>query len=107
MYWVPFTNPELSSLGLSEKELKNQNISYEKLEQSSNDDDRALLDKYGQVQLYICRGNWFKKTDYFRGSMLAPKVGEIIQKLMVANTAELSINKVSPYFLATRINKKS
>jgi hypothetical protein len=39
--------------------------------------------------------------------MLAPKVGEIIQKLMVANTAELFINKVSPYFLATRINKKS
>ena len=42
--------------------------------------------------------------------MLAPKAGELIQELIVANTARLSINtivnKAYPYPVATRINQK-
>jgi hypothetical protein len=42
--------------------------------------------------------------------MLAPKAGELIQELILANTAGLTIskivNKVYPYPVATRINQK-
>jgi pyruvate/2-oxoglutarate dehydrogenase complex dihydrolipoamide dehydrogenase (E3) component len=112
MSWVTFTDPELATFGLSEKDLKNQNISYEKLEQSFNHDDRAIVDdyQYGQLQLYIRKGNWFKKEIILGGSMLAPKAGELIQELILANTAGISINKIVnkiyPYPVAARINQK-
>jgi pyruvate/2-oxoglutarate dehydrogenase complex dihydrolipoamide dehydrogenase (E3) component len=112
MSWVTFTDPELATFGLSEKDLKNQNISYEKLEQSFNHDDRAIVDdyEYGQLQLYIRKGNWFKKEIILGGSMLAPKAGELIQELILANTAGISINKIVnkiyPYPVAARINQK-
>jgi pyruvate/2-oxoglutarate dehydrogenase complex dihydrolipoamide dehydrogenase (E3) component len=112
MSWVTFTDPELATFGIAEKELKKQNISYEKLKQSFSQDDRAIVDdyQYGQLQLYISKGSWFQKEKILGGTMLAPKAGELIQELILANTAGLSINtivnKVYPYPVATRINQK-
>ena len=41
--------------------------------------------------------------------MIAPSAGELIQELILANTAKLLINaivnKIYPYFTATRINR--
>jgi hypothetical protein len=48
-------------------------------------------------QVYISKGTWFKRND-FRGTMLAQS-GELIQELILANTAGLSINTVNKSIL--------
>lgn len=113
MSWVTFTDPELATFGLNEKQLKEANINYEKIEQTFANDDRAIVDdyQYSKLILFISKGNWFQKEKILGGSMLAPKAGELIQELILANTTKLSINaianKVYPYPVASRINQKA
>jgi pyruvate/2-oxoglutarate dehydrogenase complex dihydrolipoamide dehydrogenase (E3) component len=112
MSWVTFTDPELATFGLNEKQLNERNVSYKKLEQDFKDDDRAVVDnyQYAKMILFISKGGWFKKEKIIGGSMLAPHAGEIIQELILANTSKLSINaifnKVYPYPVASRINQQ-
>lgn len=109
--WVTFTDPELAAFGLSEKQLKERNISYAKLEHGFEDDDRAVVDnyRYGMLKLFISKGGIFKKQKILGGTMLAPHAGELIQELILANAAGLSINaifnKIYPYPVASRINQ--
>lgn len=53
---------------------------------------------------------FFKKQKILGGTMIAPNAGELIQELIVANTEGISINaifnKIYPYSVASRINKK-
>lgn len=113
MSWVTFTDPELATFGWNEKQLQERNIKYEKLEQAFTNDDRAIVDdyQYGQLNLYISKGYWFQKEKILGGTMLAPKAAELIQELILANTAGLSINtitnKIYPYPAASRINQKA
>ena len=112
MSWVTFTDPELATFGLNEKQLNERNISYKKLEQDFTDDDRAVVDnyQYAKMVLFISRGGWFKKEKIMGGSMVAPHAGEIVQELILANASKLSINaifnKVYPYPVASRINQQ-
>ncbi|MEO6133660.1 MAG: NAD(P)/FAD-dependent oxidoreductase, partial [Ginsengibacter sp.] len=112
MSWVTFTDPELAAFGLNEKQLKEKNISYKKLEQDFTDDDRAVVDsyQYAKMILYISKGGWLKKEKILGGTMLAPHAGELIQELILVNTSKLSINaifnKVYPYPVASRINQQ-
>lgn len=112
MSWVTFTDPELATFGLNEKQLKERNISYKKLEQDFADDDRAVVDnyQYSKMILYISKGGWFKKEKILGGTMIAPHAGELIQELILANTAKLSLNavfdKIYPYPVASRINQQ-
>ena len=46
MSWVTFTDPELATFGLNEKQIKDRSIKYEKLEQDFSSDDRAITDNY-------------------------------------------------------------
>lgn len=109
--WVTFTDPELGSFGLNEKQLKERNISYKKLEQNFEEDDRAVVDnyRYAQMILFISKGGIFKKEKILGGTTIAPHAGEIIQELILANTGKLSINsifnKIYPYPVASRINQ--
>ena len=111
MSWVTFTDPELATFGLNEKQLKERGIAYEKLEQDFSGDDRAVTDNYpyARVILYISKGGFLKKEKILGGTMLAPNAGELIQELIMANTSGLSINaifnKIYPYPVATRINQ--
>ena len=113
MSWVTFTDPELATFGLNEKKLKSDNIDYIKLEQSFEDDDRAVVDdyRYGKIVLYISKKSWFRKQKILGGTMLAPHAGELIQELILANTTGISINtifsKIYPYPVASRINQKT
>ncbi len=110
--WVTFTDPELATFGLSEKQLKEKGIFYEKLEQSFEEDDRAVVDnfQYGRMLLFINRKGIFRKQRVLGGTMLAPGAGELIQELILANTNRISINalfnKIYPYPVASRINQK-
>ncbi len=112
MSWVTFTDPELATFGLNEKQLKERNILYKKLEHDFTDDDRAVVDnyQYAKMILFISKGGWFKKEKILGGTMLAPHAGELIQELLLANTSNLSINsifnKVYPYPVASRINQQ-
>lgn len=110
--WVTFTDPELASFGLNEKQLIERNISYKKLEQNFEEDDRAVVDnyQYAIIILFISKGGIFKKEKILGGTMIAPHAGEIIQELILANTGKLSVNsifnKIYPYPVASRINQQ-
>jgi pyruvate/2-oxoglutarate dehydrogenase complex dihydrolipoamide dehydrogenase (E3) component len=112
MSWVTFTDPELATFGLNEKQIKDRGINYEKLEQDFNTDDRAITDnyQYAKIIIYISKRSIFKKEKILGGTMVAPNAGELIQELILANTSGLSINnifnKIYPYPVATRINQK-
>lgn len=112
MSWVTFTDPELASFGLNEKQLIKRNIFYKKLTQNFTDDDRAITDnyQYAKMILYISKGGFFQKEKILGGSMVAPSAGEIIQELILSNTSKLSINalfnKIYPYPVASRINQQ-
>lgn len=112
MSWVTFTDPELATFGLNEKQLKERNIGYERLEQGFDDDDRAVTDSflYAKSVLFISKKTFFKKQKILGGTMVAPHAGELIQELILANAEGLSIsalfNKIYPYPVASRINQK-
>ncbi|MEO5975724.1 MAG: NAD(P)/FAD-dependent oxidoreductase [Chryseolinea sp.] len=111
MSWVTFTDPEIASFGLNEKELKNRGIQHQKLEQDFSGDDRATTDnyQYARMILFVSRGNIFKKEKLLGGTMIAPNAGELIQELILANTFGLStdtlFNKIYPYPVASRVNQ--
>lgn len=109
--WVTFTDPEVASFGLNEKQLSERNIKYEKLEQDFKDDDRAVTDnyQYAKMILFISTKGFLKKQKILGGTMIAPGAGELIQELILANVARISINKIFnkiyPYPVASRINQ--
>ncbi len=110
--WVTFTDPEVATFGLSEHQLKDRGIAYERLEQGFEEDDRAVVDsyQYAKMVLFISSKSLLKKQKILGGTMVAPNAGELIQELILANTNGLSIatifNKIYPYPVAARINQK-
>ncbi|MDZ4838373.1 MAG: NAD(P)/FAD-dependent oxidoreductase [Bacteroidota bacterium] len=111
MSWVTFTDPELATFGLSEKQLQKQGIHYRKLVKDFDEDDRAVVDnyRYGKLVLFVSRAGLLKKQKLLGGTMVSPNAGELIQELILANSANLSINllfnKIYPYPVASRINQ--
>lgn len=109
--WVTFTDPEVATFGLSERQLQKKKINYKKLETTFKEDDRAVVDDYAYAKLilYISQGSLFHKEKILGGTMVAPKAGELIQELILANAEKLSINaifnKIYPYPVASRINQ--
>ncbi len=112
MSWVTFTDPEVATFGLNEKQLQKRKISFRKIESSFEDDDRAVVDssRYGRLILFINEKGFLRKQKILGGTMVAPNAGELIQELILANKQGLSINaifnKIYPYPVASRINQK-
>jgi pyruvate/2-oxoglutarate dehydrogenase complex dihydrolipoamide dehydrogenase (E3) component len=81
------------------------------LEQDFKDDDRAVTDnyQYAKMILFIDKKGFLKKQKILGGTMISPGAGELIQELILANAAKLSINKIFnktyPYPTASRINQ--
>lgn len=111
MSWVTFTDPEVATFGLSEKQVKDKRINYRRLEKDFKDDDRAVVDnyRYGKLVLLVSKGGFFRKQKLLGGTMVAPNAGELIQELILANSAKLPVkaifDKVYPYPVASRINQ--
>lgn len=112
--WVTFTEPEIATFGRSEKDLKKEAIDFERINQSFEDDDRAITDdyRYGKLVLYVSKKKWFLgKSTILGGSMIAPHAGELVQELFTAQLGELNtnvlFNKVYAYPVASRINQKA
>lgn len=112
MSWVTFTDPEVATFGLNESNLQSDKRSFEKLEFNFDEDDRAVVDDqtYGKLILYINKTRIFGKKKILGGTMIAPHAGELIQELILVNTARLSINKlfhkIYPYPVASRVNQQ-
>ena len=104
--WVTYTEPEIATFGLSQKQLDKKELDYEIFEHDFKDDDRAITQgtTYGKSKLYIS-----KKGKILGGTMVAKDAGELVQELILANTANLHIkhffSKVYSYPTAARINK--
>jgi pyruvate/2-oxoglutarate dehydrogenase complex dihydrolipoamide dehydrogenase (E3) component len=113
MSWVTFTDPEVATFGLHEENLKRKGTNYRRLETGFDHDDRAITDghRYGKLVLYISQGSFLHKEKILGGTMIAPGAGELIQELILANTAKMPIkaifNKIYPYPVASRINQKA
>ncbi len=113
MSWVTFTNPQLATFGLQQKELDARGIKYIKLEQPFDHDDRAVTDDYTYAHsiLYISQPSFLKKQVVLGGTMIAPNAGELVQEMILAMKAGISINqifeKIYPYPVAARINQKA
>ncbi len=109
---MTFTDPEIATFGINEKELKKRKISYEKLSSSFSQEDRAVTDdyEYGKLILFIEKKKLNSgSAKILGGSMIAPNAGEIFQELVLANSAGISLkafmNKIYPYPTAANINK--
>ena len=112
MSWVTFSDPQVASFGLNEKQLSDRKIAYEQLEMDFKNDDRAATDdyQYGKMVLLISKNSLIGKKIILGGSMVAPSAGEMVQELILANYAELNVteilNKIYPYPVASRVNQQ-
>lgn len=111
--WVTYTEPEIATFGYTEKQLKEQNIAYDRIDQSFEEDDRAITAdyRYAKMVVYFSKPHWLtRKVRILGGSMIAPYAGELIQELILANQEKININaifnKIYPYPTMARINQK-
>ena len=112
MSWVTYTQPQLATFGLNENQLKKAGKNFIKLTHDFEEDDRAVTDnyQYGKMIIYIEGKKLLGKQKILGGSMLAPDAGELIQELILAMKAGISIdeifNKIYPYPVAARVNQQ-
>ncbi|MFK7905355.1 MAG: NAD(P)/FAD-dependent oxidoreductase, partial [Chitinophagales bacterium] len=112
--WVTFTDPEVATFGYSTQKLKEKGIAFEAVEQSFEDDDRAITAdyRYAKMVLYFSKPHILtRKVRILGGSMIAPHAGELIQELILAAQEGIDIgaifNKIYPYPTMSRINQKA
>jgi pyruvate/2-oxoglutarate dehydrogenase complex dihydrolipoamide dehydrogenase (E3) component len=111
--WVTFTEPEIATFGISEKELQNRGINYWRQDQSFEHDDRAMVGEYiyGKISLYTTRESNKRNRKILGGSILSPNAGEMIQELQLAAQEgiklEAFMDKIYAYPTASRINQQT
>ena len=111
--WVTFTDPEVAHFGLDAAELDRRGAAYERWETDFATDDRAVVDdyQYGRLLLFVEK-TWLPGTTrrLLGGAMIAPGAGELVQELILANSAGLGVgalfDKIYPYPTAARINQE-
>ncbi|WP_020606672.1 dihydrolipoyl dehydrogenase family protein [Spirosoma spitsbergense] len=110
--WVTFTDPEVATFGFSEEDLKTRGKEYERIEYDFARDDRAVIEdyEYARMILFVSPSgiNPFGPK-ILGGTIIAPKAGELIQELILAQQKGLTagdfFNKTYPYPTASRVNK--
>jgi len=103
--WVTFTDPEIATWGLSEEQLKEKGVQYEKLVSDLKHDDRSITDnEKGLLTLYIT-----KNKTIAGGTLVRNGAGEIAQELILATHTNIKLkdifSKIYAYPTAARINK--
>ncbi len=110
--WVTFTDPELATFGLSEKQLQQRGIDYERLEEDFADDDRAVTDQYrygktGTVYWKRRLAEKTKNTGRHHGCARCRRTDTGIDFGQYPGVSINAIfNKIYPYPVAARINQK-
>ncbi len=106
--WVTFTDPELATFGSGVADLRSAGVPFEELVTDLTHDDRAITDdyRYGLQKLYIS-----PTGTILGGTTVAPQAGELVQELILAKHAGLTLTqlfaKTYAYPVATRVNKRS
>jgi pyruvate/2-oxoglutarate dehydrogenase complex dihydrolipoamide dehydrogenase (E3) component len=106
--WVTYTTPEVATFGRTEAQLQAAGVSYEVLVTDCIHDDRAITDdyRYGRQKLFIG-----PRGEIFGGTLVAPNAGELMQELVLAQSARLPLSalfsKTYAYPTATRLNKRA
>jgi pyruvate/2-oxoglutarate dehydrogenase complex dihydrolipoamide dehydrogenase (E3) component len=104
---VTYTSPEVATFGLTPAVLTARGVAYTVLEDNFAHDDRALATGGAPAltKLYVT-----KQGEILGGTMIAEGAGELVQEIMLAQSAGLPISaffkKNYPYPTASRINKK-
>jgi pyruvate/2-oxoglutarate dehydrogenase complex dihydrolipoamide dehydrogenase (E3) component len=104
---VTYTSPEVATFGMTPTELTKRGIVHDVLVDDFAHDDRALTagGKPALSKLYVS-----KRGKILGGTMVAEGAGELVQELMLAQSAGLTtkalFSKSYPYPTASRINKK-
>jgi len=103
--WVTFTSPEIATFGLSEQNLKERNVKYEKIVLDHGDDDRAIVSETTNARTIL----YVQKDNILGGTMVAENAGELFQEFVLAKTNNMPMkaffNKIYPYPTASRVNK--
>ncbi len=103
--WVTFTDPEVATFGLSEKQLQDRGIRYRRVVQGFEDVNRATTDHYPESKLTV----YLKGDHILGGTMIAPGAGELIQELVLAKQNKIPLRKLLEktyaYPTASRINR--
>ena len=111
MSWVVFTDPEVAAFGLSELQLTERHIPFQKLSLDFTADDRAVTDdrQYGQVHICLSQKSFLKKQVILGGMMICPGAGEMIQELILAMNTKMSVveilKKIYAYPVSSRVNQ--
>lgn len=110
--WVTFTDPEVATFGFSEEDLNANWTAYEPIEYDFAHDDRAVIDDYEYARMILLvtpSGLNPFSPKILGGTVIAPKAGELIQELILAQQKDLTagdfFNKTYPYPTASRVNK--
>ena len=109
--WVTFTDPEVATFGLTQRQLAERGVNYEVIEQPLEHDDRAVAAdyNYGHLTLYVKKG-LLGRGKLLGGCMIAPAAGEMIQELHLLQTLGKKYgkltNKIYAYPVGSRINQK-
>ena len=106
--WVLYSEPEIASVGLSEKDLKSKGIQYKILKSDFKDNDRAVAErrKEGFVKLLI------NKHDKILGAVIVGKsAGELLPLInyFIVNKIKLRkiLNVIFPYPTLSEILKET
>jgi pyruvate/2-oxoglutarate dehydrogenase complex dihydrolipoamide dehydrogenase (E3) component len=89
--WCTFTSPELASVGLTEKQAKEQGLSFRVFRADLEETDRAICDgaEEGMVKILVGRRNRL-----LGAQILAPRAGEMIHEFVLAMNAGLPISAI-------------
>jgi pyruvate/2-oxoglutarate dehydrogenase complex dihydrolipoamide dehydrogenase (E3) component len=91
--YATFTSPEIASVGLYEKDLKEQGIEYRIFDKHFADNDRAICD---DETVGLVRFRVDAKTDRILGaSIVGPNAGNMISEITLAMQSETGLGKLA------------
>lgn len=110
--WCTFTDPEVCTFGISESDIKEHGISYDRIEHDFELDDRAVVSdyRYGKLILFLKKNRINPRNGkILGGTVVAPHGGEMAQELIMAIHQGLGagaiFNKTYPYPVQSRVHK--
>ena len=105
--WVTYTSPEITNVGLTESECREQGLDYQVLRADFAGNDRAVADRdtTGFLKVLVT-----SKGEILGASMVGTNAGELIQPwgLAISNKLKISAftSMISPYPTRSEINKR-
>jgi pyruvate/2-oxoglutarate dehydrogenase complex dihydrolipoamide dehydrogenase (E3) component len=107
MPWCTYTEPELASIGMNEKQAKEAGIDYSVWTETFQENDRALAegDERGKLKLLLD-----KKERPIGVQILGPRAGDLIGEWIAVLNSSMKLSSLAgtihPYPTLTEINKR-